>query len=89
MIEARDDGELVAAAVGGDRAALDQLLRRHADRLHAVCRRITGNDADALDAIDGTADFTFTPKEGRAVLLWITRLGADSRVEVPEIAVER
>lgn len=38
------------AAQGGDRGALDALLRRHADRIHAVCRRITGNDADALDA---------------------------------------
>ena len=41
----------MAAAVGGDRGALDVLLRRHADRLHAVCRRITGNDADAVDAL--------------------------------------
>jgi RNA polymerase sigma-70 factor, ECF subfamily len=47
----RDDSELVAAAVDGDRGALDLLLRRHADRLHAVCRRITGNDADAVDAL--------------------------------------
>ena len=48
-IEATDD-ELVAAATGGDRGALDTLLRRHHDRIHALCRRITGNDADALDA---------------------------------------
>ncbi len=26
------------------------MLRLHQDRIHAVCRRITGNDADALDA---------------------------------------
>ena len=38
------------AAQAGDRGALDQLLRRHYDRMHAVCRRITGNDADAADA---------------------------------------
>ncbi len=25
-------------------------MRRHYDRLHALCRRLTGNDADALDA---------------------------------------
>lgn len=29
---------------------MDQLLRRHYDRMHAVCRRITGNDSDAADA---------------------------------------
>ena len=44
------DHELVTAAQGGDRGALDQLLRRHYDRVHAVCRRITGHDADAADA---------------------------------------
>jgi RNA polymerase sigma-70 factor, ECF subfamily len=44
------DNELVTAAQGGDRGALDQLLRRHYDRVHAVCRRITGQEADAADA---------------------------------------
>jgi RNA polymerase sigma-70 factor (ECF subfamily) len=41
---------LVAAAQAGDRAALDALLRRHHDRVFAVCRRLAGNDADAADA---------------------------------------
>lgn len=45
-----DDDALVHAAQRGDRSALDQLLRRHQPQLYAVCRRITGNDADALDA---------------------------------------
>ena len=40
----------MTAAQGGDRGALDQLLQRHYDRVHAVCRRITGHDADAADA---------------------------------------
>jgi RNA polymerase sigma-70 factor (ECF subfamily) len=44
------DVALVAAAQRGDRQALDALLRRHHDRVHALCRRMTGNDADALDA---------------------------------------
>jgi RNA polymerase sigma-70 factor (ECF subfamily) len=44
------DGDLVVRAQAGDRGALDALLRRHHDRIHALCRRITGNDADALDA---------------------------------------
>ena len=44
------DDELVAAAQGGDRNALDQLLRRHYDRIYAVCRRVTGGTRDADDA---------------------------------------
>ena len=46
----RDDTELVRAAQGGERSALDTLLRRHYDRLYALCRRMTGDDADAADA---------------------------------------
>jgi len=41
----------VAAARAGDRAALDALLRRHHDRLWRLCRRLTGNDHDAADAL--------------------------------------
>lgn len=40
----------MSAAQAGDREALDALLRRHHDRLHAIARRLTGNEADALDA---------------------------------------
>jgi RNA polymerase sigma-70 factor (ECF subfamily) len=45
-----DDNELIAAARAGDRFALDQLLRRHYDRIHAVTRRIAGATRDADDA---------------------------------------
>ena len=47
--EQRDDAALAHAAGSGDRAALEALLARHLDRIHAVCRRICGPD-DALDA---------------------------------------
>ncbi len=40
----------MAAAQQGDRGALDALLRRHHDRISAVCRRLAGNDADGQDA---------------------------------------
>ncbi len=40
----------MAAAQGGDRDALDHLIRNHYDRVHAVCWRITGNESDAADA---------------------------------------
>lgn len=37
------------AALAGDARALDRLLRHHYDRLYGLCRRMTGNDADAAD----------------------------------------
>ncbi len=48
--DADDDRALVTAARAGDRGALDTLLRRHQPRIHAVARRLLGNEADALDA---------------------------------------
>jgi RNA polymerase sigma-70 factor (ECF subfamily) len=53
----------VAAAQGGDRAAMDVLLRRHHERIWAVCRRLAGNDADAADATQ------------EAMLLIVRRIG--------------
>lgn len=45
-----DEPARIAAAQAGDQRALDRLLRDHQGTVHAVCRRIAGNDADALDA---------------------------------------
>ena len=45
-----DDASLALAAASGDRGALETLLDRHADLVHAVCRRVVGNPEDALDA---------------------------------------
>ena len=53
----------MAAAQGGDRAALDALLRRHHGRIWAICRRLAGNDADAADATQ------------EAMLLIVRRIG--------------
>jgi RNA polymerase sigma-70 factor, ECF subfamily len=44
------DEALAAGANAGDRAALETLLARHLDRVHAICRRVTGHPEDALDA---------------------------------------
>lgn len=40
----------MAAAQDGDRRAMDRLLRDSYDRVAQLCRRLTGNDADAADA---------------------------------------
>jgi RNA polymerase sigma-70 factor (ECF subfamily) len=46
----RSDEALARAAAAGDRNALEDLLGRHLDRVHAICRRVTGHPEDALDA---------------------------------------
>lgn len=45
-----DDEALAAAAAAGDRRALEALLDRHADHVHAICRRVVADPQDALDA---------------------------------------
>ena len=49
-IRGDDDATLVSAAQAGDRDALDALLRRHYDRLFALCRRMMSKPTDAADA---------------------------------------
>jgi RNA polymerase sigma-70 factor (ECF subfamily) len=45
-----DDDALARRAARGDRGALERLLTMHADRVHAVCRRVLADPEDALDA---------------------------------------
>jgi RNA polymerase sigma-70 factor (ECF subfamily) len=66
-----DEAALAHAARAGDRAALERLLHDHADRIHAVCRRIIGNPEDALDA---------TQEAMIAVARGITRFDGNSRI---------
>jgi RNA polymerase sigma-70 factor (ECF subfamily) len=49
-VEAADDRTLVSAAQAGDRRAVEALLRRHYDRVYAICRRVVGSSRDADDA---------------------------------------
>lgn len=73
-----DDVTLVTAAQGGDRDAMDALLRRHYPRVAVLCRRLMANPADAEDAtqnallaiVAGLGRF-----DGRAALTtWIHRV---------------
>lgn len=45
----RQELDWATAAKGGDRAAMESLLAALYDQVHAVCRRICANDADADD----------------------------------------
>lgn len=48
------EASIVARAQAGDRSSLDELLRSQQPRIYAVCRRMVGNEADALDATQDT-----------------------------------
>jgi len=75
----------VAAAQGGDRAALDALLRRHYDLVHAVCRRVLGTARDADDAAQEAmiAIVRGLPRfDGRsAVTTWIYRVATNAALD--------
>lgn len=80
-----DDLTLVDAARAGDSAALDMLLRRHYDRVFAVCRRITGSHADAADAAQEAliAIVRGLPRfDGRAAFsTWAYRVAANASLD--------
>ena len=82
MTPEADDGTLVAAAQRGDTAALAALLRRHYDRVHAICRRLAGNAADADDATQEAvmAIVRGLPRfDGRAAFLtWAYRVATNA-----------
>ena len=78
------DDELVAAAQGGDRNALDQLLRRHYDRIYSVCRRVTGRASDADDACqEALIKITRSlPRfDGRAAFSWAYRIATNASLD--------
>lgn len=47
--DAETDTGLIAAARGGDRTAVDALLRRHYNRIHGLAWQLSGSRADADD----------------------------------------
>lgn len=79
------DASLVRAAQSGDRRAMEDLLRRHYDRMFAICRRITGDDADAADAAQHAAISVVRALpgfDGRAkVSTWIHRIATNAALD--------
>jgi len=80
-----DDAALVARASAGDRRALELLLDRHADRIHAVCRRIVTHPEDALDATQEAMIAVargITRFDGRAAFTtWLHRVATNAALD--------
>jgi RNA polymerase sigma-70 factor (ECF subfamily) len=83
--KSQDGASLLDRAQAGDRQALEALLRDNYERVYAVCRRLTGNDADACDAAQealiavarGLARF-----DGRSQLsTWMYRIAVNASVD--------
>jgi RNA polymerase sigma-70 factor (ECF subfamily) len=80
-----DDRSLARRAAAGDRRGLDELLDRHADRIHAVCRRILFDPEDALDATQ-EAMIAIARGIGRfdgrsAFTTWLYRVAANAALD--------
>ena len=54
MDDPRSDNELMLGVRGGDLHALGLLFSRHRERVHALCRRMTGDPALADDLVQET-----------------------------------
>jgi RNA polymerase sigma factor (sigma-70 family) len=77
-----DDETLVTLARLGDGPVLNELYRRHAERIFRVARRITRHREDAEDAVQETflnAYIHVNNFEGRAKFsTWLTRIGVNA-----------
>lgn len=76
------DADLIARVVSGDRAAFDEIMRRHEDKIFSVCLRIMGNRDRALDSTQETFLTVFRKAaqfKGNAALgTWIYRIAVNT-----------
>jgi RNA polymerase sigma-70 factor, ECF subfamily len=83
--EAAADHQLTAWAAAGDTAAFAALVTRHRDLMYAVCRRITCDDQDALDALQEALLVAWRrigSFEGRsAVRTWLFRVATNAAID--------
>ena len=79
------ESELIEAAQNGDSFALDKLLRSHYDMIFSICRKLTGNENDANDAVQeslisiarGLPSFRRTSK----LSTWIYRITTNAALD--------
>jgi RNA polymerase sigma-70 factor (ECF subfamily) len=74
-----DEGQLVERSQAGDRAAFEELIRRHADRLHAVISRFVADSGEAEEVTQEAflrAWRSIGRFEGRSrFFTWLYRIG--------------
>ncbi|MFC5006521.1 RNA polymerase sigma factor [Dactylosporangium cerinum] len=79
------DDELVMRSRTGDRHAFDSLARRHQQQMKAVCRRVTGNEQDASDALQDAltnAWLRIGAFDGRShIATWLHRIAANAAID--------
>jgi RNA polymerase sigma-70 factor (ECF subfamily) len=72
------DTELIQRFTSGDIGAFDELMRRHEDRVFAICLRILGDREAALDATQDTFVTLFRKADkfsgGSAFTTWLHRV---------------
>lgn len=83
--QAATDGELAGRAAAGDSTAFEVLAERHRAPMYGVCRRITCDDQDAVDALQDAllaAWQRISTFEGRsAVGTWLFRIAANAAID--------
>lgn len=85
MDERQQELEWAHRAATGDRAAMEHLLTALYDQVHALCRRVVGNDADADDATQNamiSVARSIHRFDGRsAVRTWVYRIATNAALD--------
>lgn len=85
MTPAMDDTALIERCLAGDRGAFDDLMRRHEDRVFAVCLRTLRDREAALDATQDTFITVFRKLDrfdGRsAFTTWLHRVAVNTALD--------
>ncbi len=76
------DSHLVAAAIAGDPAAFDQLVRMYQDRLYAAMLQVTGSAEEAEDVVQDAFVRSFiklnTFQQNSQFFTWLYRIAINS-----------
>jgi RNA polymerase sigma-70 factor (ECF subfamily) len=82
----RDDSQLIASSVRGDRVAFGELVRRYQDRLYHTVYRLTGNADDAQDVVQDSFLNAFLSlhqfKGDSRFFTWLYRIAVNAAISL-------